>query len=80
MVRLILRHAALLIVSGTVLGALGAFGFTRFLRSLLYETSPTHAATFVSVVLVLAVVSLAASTFPALRAAKVDPVITLRME
>jgi predicted permease len=79
-VRLILRHAVLLIASGTVLGALGAFGFTRFLQSLLYETSPTHGATFVTLVLVLAVVCFVASYFPASRAAKVDPVITLRTE
>jgi putative ABC transport system permease protein len=80
MVHLILRHAALLIASGTALGALGAFGVTRFLRSLLYETSPTHGATFVTVVLVLAGVSFVASYFPASRAARVDPVVTLRME
>lgn len=70
----------MLIVSGTLLGALGAFGITRFLQSLLYETSPTHWTTFVTVVLVLAAVSLTASYIPALRAAKLDPVITLRME
>lgn len=35
MVHLILSRAALLIALGTGLGALGAFGFTRFLGSLL---------------------------------------------
>ena len=80
MVQLILRHALILITVGTGFGALGAFGLTRFLRSLLYETSPTHVATFVAVALVLAVVGVAASFIPAARAAKVDPVTALRME
>jgi putative ABC transport system permease protein len=80
MVRLILKRAAALVLLGTTLGTLGALGLTRFLRSLLYETSPTHGATFLTVVLVLMGVSLVASYLPALRAAKVDPVTTLRME
>jgi putative ABC transport system permease protein len=80
MVRLILKHAAILIVLGTVLGSLGALGFARFLESLLYETSPTHGGTFLAVVLVLTGVSLVASYLPARRAAQVDPVTTLRME
>ncbi len=80
MVQLILRHALILITVGTGFGALGAFGLTRFLRSLLYETSPTHVATFVAVPLVLAVVGVVASFIPAARAAKVDPVTALRME
>ena len=80
MVQLVLRHALVLIAVGTGLGALGAFGLTRFLRSLLYETSPTHITTFVGVALLLAMVGVVASFIPAARAAKVDPVTALRME
>ncbi len=80
MVQLILGHALVLIAVGTALGVLGALGLTRFLQSLLYETSPTHVATFVAVALVLAVVGIVASFIPAARAAKVDPVTALRME
>ena len=80
MVQLVLRHALVLIAVGTGFGALGAFGLTRFLRSLLYETSPTHITTFVGVALLLAIVGVVASFIPAARAAKVDPVTALRME
>ena len=80
MVQLVLQRALVLIAVGTALGVLGALGLTRFLQSLLYETSPTHVATFVAVALVLAVVGIVASFIPAARAAKVDPVTALRME
>jgi putative ABC transport system permease protein len=80
MVQLILRHALILIAVGTAFGTLGAFGLTRFLRSLLYETSPTHVATFLAVVILLAFVGVVASFIPATRAAKVDPVTALRIE
>ena len=80
MVQLVLQRALVLIAVGTALGALGAFGLTRFLRSLLYETSPTHVTTFVGVALLLAAVGVVASFIPAARAAKVDPVTALRIE
>jgi putative ABC transport system permease protein len=80
MVQLVLQRALVLIAVGTALGGLGAFGLTRFLRSLLYETSPTHVTTFVGVALLLAAVGVVASFIPAARAAKVDPVTALRIE
>ena len=70
----------LLIGLGTGLGTLGALGLTRFLQTLLYQTSPTHITTFVSVTSVLAVVGVVASFIPAIRAAKVDPITALRVE
>jgi predicted permease len=80
MVILLLRHGLRLIIIGVSLGALGAFGLTRFLASLLYETPPTHPATFVATALILVTVGAMASTIPARRAAEVDPAEALRNE
>ena len=80
MVILLLKHGLRLIAIGVSLGALGAFGLTRFLASMLYETPPTHPATFVAMVLILITVGALACTIPARRAAEVDPVKALRNE
>jgi putative ABC transport system permease protein len=50
------------------------------MKSLLFGVSPTDTATFAAVAGLLVLVSMAASYIPARRAAKVDPVITLRYE
>jgi predicted permease len=80
LVALVLRHGALLVTMGMVVGAAGALGLTRFLRSILYETQPTDPATFAGMGLLLGVVGVLASCAPAFRAARVDPVETLRAE
>ena len=58
----------------------GAFGLTRFLRSVLYETQPTELTTFLGMGLLLSLVGVLASCVPAFRAAQVDPVQALRAE
>lgn len=63
---------------GVVLGVMGAIWLTRFLQGMLYRVSPTDALTFLGVSLLLAVTALLASALPARRAAKVDPVLTMR--
>jgi predicted permease len=80
LVSLVLRHGIQLILIGAALGIAGALGLTRFLRNLLYETSPTDFTTYLAMALLLAVVGVAASTWPAMRASRVDPVDALRME
>jgi ABC-type lipoprotein release transport system permease subunit len=53
---------------------------TRTLTGLLYGVRPTDPATFVAVPVLLLVLSVIACTVPALRASRVDPVVTLRYE
>jgi putative ABC transport system permease protein len=65
---------------GIVLGIAGSLGTTRFLRTLLYDITPTDPTTLAGVVLLLALVTLAACLIPARRAGKVDPAIALRGE
>jgi len=77
---MVLAQGLRMALTGVVLGLMGSFAFTRFMRSLLFEVSPTDPATFAGVSLVLVVVALAASYIPARRATRVDPMAALRYE
>jgi len=63
---------------GIALGVAVAAGLTRWMSSLLFGVTPVDTATFAAAAGVLVVAALAASYFPARRAAAVDPVETLR--
>ncbi|HEX7119128.1 MAG TPA: FtsX-like permease family protein, partial [Longimicrobiales bacterium] len=78
--RMVVREAAVIAVSGTVVGLAGAFLATRLMSSLLYEVSATDPVTFGGVALLLVGVAVAASVAPARRAASVDPATMLRAE
>jgi len=78
--RLVLRQGLRLLVIGVLVGLAGALVLTRFLRSLLFEISPTDPATFAAVAVLLCVVGFMASYLPARRATRIDPMIALRHE
>jgi putative ABC transport system permease protein len=77
---LVVRHGLALTCCGVALGLAGAFSSTRAMSSLLYETDPVDAPTFAVVSALLALAALAAAWIPARRAARVDPMETLRTE
>lgn len=77
---LVMQEALLLSAGGVAIGLLSAFGLTRLLRSLLFETTPTDPATLLLVSLLVAVAAALAAYSPALRAMKLDPVQALRYE
>ena len=79
-VRLVMVSGAKLALSGVVLGLLGAAALSRIMSSQLYATGATDPLTFAGVALVLAVVALAATLVPALRAARIDPVLAIQGE
>ena len=78
--RLVLWHAAKLALLGTALGVLGAFTFSRLLKSLIFQVSPLDPATFASVAAMVVLVALLAGYIPALRATSTDPMNALRAE
>lgn len=74
---LILRQGLRLAVSGIALGVVLTVALTRFISGQLYGVSPADPLTFVLVALLLAVVAAAASSLPALRAMRVDPMAAI---
>jgi putative ABC transport system permease protein len=79
-VRLVVGHGMVLAGVGVVLGLAGAGAVARLLASQLYGLHPTDPLTFAGVTAVLVLVALAACYLRARRAAKVDPVVALRVE
>ncbi len=79
-VRLVLGQGMVVAVAGVGLGLAGAFGLTRFLRSIVWGITTTDLATFTSVTVLLALVVVGASLVPAWRASRADPLETLRAE
>jgi putative ABC transport system permease protein len=63
-----------------VFGLAGAFVLGDILSGMLVGVSPTDPITFAAITLTLTAVSVTACLGPALRAARVDPVIALRAE
>ncbi len=77
---LVMRQGFGLTLTGLLLGLAGALVVTRLLRSFLFGVSSSDPLTFVAVILMLAGVAALASWLPARRAAKVNPINTLRSE
>jgi putative ABC transport system permease protein len=67
-----------LVVLGLVAGVVGAFFATRFIRGLLFGVAPNDPTTFVAVAVMMAAIGIVACWIPALRAARIDPAITMR--
>jgi putative ABC transport system permease protein len=65
---------------GLVIGLLASFGMSRFIASQVYGVSATDALTYVASASLLASVALFACWIPAARAARVDPLETIRSE
>jgi ABC-type antimicrobial peptide transport system permease subunit len=80
LVRLIVREAVWLLGAGLFLGVAGAVALRSVLAGQLYGVKPLDPAVLSAVVMTLAIVGLCASTLPAMRAARVDPVTVLRDE
>lgn len=78
--RLILREAGLLTVTGLIIGAGLALASAQAAKSLLYGLKPRDPLTLFAAVIVLSAVAAFASFWPAYRASKLDPLIALRYE
>jgi putative ABC transport system permease protein len=80
LVRMVLRHGMVLTGVGLIAGGATSLASARLTRSLLYDTSIYDPWTFLAVLVLLPSVALVASYIPARRAARVDPLIALRVE
>jgi putative ABC transport system permease protein len=77
---LITRQAIRLTLIGVGLGLVVAFAFTRLLATYLFKVGPTDPLVFGAISVFLILVTLVASSLPALRATRVDPMLALRFE
>jgi predicted permease len=77
---LVLRQGFLLVIVGVTLGTAAAIGVTKLLESLLYDVKPTDPITFTLTAALLIAIGLVASSLPARRATRVDPMTALRCE
>jgi predicted permease len=78
--RMMLRRGVMLAAMGGILGLAGALGATRFLETMLFEVQPLDALVYLTVVVILAVLTVLASYVPARRAAGRNPVELLKAD
>jgi putative ABC transport system permease protein len=76
--RLIVSQGMRLVLIGVALGFVGIFALTRLLQSLLFGIGATDLTTMLGVTIVLGLIALVACWLPAMRAARVDPIMALR--
>jgi predicted permease len=78
--RMVLGQSILIVGVGIVVGLGLAFAATRLVAGFLVGVSPTDPATFLSVVVLLALVAVVACWLPAHRATRVNPLVALRYQ
>ena len=77
---LVVRHGMSLALTGVGIGVAGAFALTRLMQSLLFGVKATDALTFAAIPVLLTLIALLTSLIPARRAARIDPMVSLRSE
>ena len=77
-VRLVIGEGMAMALAGIVLGVVASLALSNLVRGLLYGVAPIDPLTYFAIGTVLAVVAFIASAIPARRAARVDPVASLR--
>lgn len=80
LVRLVTLEGVRMVALGLVLGFIGSFAVTRLMVSMLYGTSPLNAATWLLAGAAMLASSMLATTLPALRASRADPLVAMQAE
>jgi putative ABC transport system permease protein len=78
--KIVVGEGLRLALAGVGVGIVAALAMTRVLQSFLFGISAYDPITFFAVALLLTIVAVAASFFPARRATLVDPMVALRYE
>lgn len=78
--RLVLRDAAVLLLSGAGVGLAITWAATRYVQSLLFDVHARDATTLALSLALIAALALLACYIPARRAVRVDPMVALRYE
>jgi ABC-type antimicrobial peptide transport system permease subunit len=76
--QMILREGGVLLAIGLGLGSAGAVVAARAIRGLLFGIAAHDPSTFFGVAVLMAAIGVGACWIPALRAARIDPAITMR--
>ena len=76
----ITRRPLALVAAGALMGLAGGVMFARSLEAILFEVKPTDPASLVRPLLLIGSAAVLAAALPALRAARIDPARTLRMD
>lgn len=77
---MVVREALLLMLGGIAIGVPGALAASRYVASMLYGLKPGDAGNIGAVVVSMTIVAVAAALLPAVRAARVDPIVALRCD
>ena len=77
-VKMVAGRAASMSALGILIGVAGSLALSSVVESMLYGVKPTNPAAMTGVVVLLLLIALLGAALPALRAACVDPVRTLR--
>lgn len=75
---MIVRRGLILALVGVGFGIVASVALTRLIAGMLFHVRPTDPVTFLAATMLLLAVSIAASSAPAYRAARMDPMRTLR--
>jgi putative ABC transport system permease protein len=78
--RMVLANAARLSALSAAAGLAGGFGLAGAMVGLLYEVRSADPVVYAMAFLIVVAIALAASLVPAIRAARVDPIMTLKYE
>lgn len=78
--RMVVKKGLVLTTMGTVTGLAAGLALMRLVSSQIWGVSPTDPWTFCAVVVLILPVGVAASLFPARKAAQVDPLVSLHYE
>jgi ABC-type antimicrobial peptide transport system permease subunit len=77
---MVLRETLVLAVAGVGVGVGGALVATRTIASLLFGVTPHDLVTFAAVSFGMTAIAMIACCIPAARAARIDPMLALKIE